>query len=109
MDRIRLFVFSPISVYPVFMKMAEMHLNTLRLAELSGVRKVEKVEERDGPRGKTMLTFKTPVVHTWRDSVLQKVLAIRSRMLKEDVDDIDDNVDELIEAVEAEDAYDDLA
>ncbi|KAK6034444.1 hypothetical protein COOONC_28051 [Cooperia oncophora] len=99
----------PITVYPVFMKMAEMHINTLRLAELSGARKVERVEERDGPRGKTLVKFKTPVVHSWRDNVLQKVLAHRARMLRDDVDDIDENSQELIEAIEAEDAYDDLA
>ncbi|XGW05311.1 hypothetical protein V3C99_016019 [Haemonchus contortus] len=98
----------PPFVYPVFMKMAEMHLNTLRLAELNGDRKVEKVEERDGPRGKTTLTFKTPVAHTWRDSVLQEVLTLRTWMLNDDLDDIDDKSQELIEAIEAEDAYDDL-
>ncbi|KAK5969580.1 hypothetical protein GCK32_003382 [Trichostrongylus colubriformis] len=99
----------PISVYPVFMKMAEMHLNTLRLAELAGERKVEKVEERDGPHGKTVLTFKTPVVHKWRDSVLEKVLALRARMLSDDLEDMDDKPQEIIDTIEAEDAYDDLA
>ncbi|KHJ80580.1 hypothetical protein OESDEN_19744 [Oesophagostomum dentatum] len=56
-------IFHPISTYPLYVKMATMHLNTLRLAEIAGERnpiRVLEIQRKYNGR-KSIITFKNPV------------------------------------------------
>ncbi|KAK5977922.1 hypothetical protein GCK32_019661 [Trichostrongylus colubriformis] len=81
LDRIycRKEIFYPMATYPLYTMMATMHLNTLRLAEMSGERKVLKIREiqRKYLNRKSKLVLKSPAKHLWRDLVLEEVLSER--------------------------------
>ncbi|KIH68691.1 hypothetical protein ANCDUO_00972 [Ancylostoma duodenale] len=89
-------------------KLATMHINTLRLAEMAGERNVLKVIQiqRKYNRRKSTIVFKSPVPHKWRDDVLDEVLSARVRMLDSHKDcfDSDQLPDEIGEMMMAEKA-----
>ncbi|RCN28686.1 hypothetical protein ANCCAN_25570 [Ancylostoma caninum] len=107
-------IFYPITTYPFYAKMATMHFNTLRLAELAGERRVERVVEvrRKYLSRTSRMTFKTSVHQVWRDDVLDAVLSARMDSLQQDRND--GEMDEtsihtdIAGTMEAEDIYDQL-
>ncbi|KHJ80367.1 hypothetical protein OESDEN_19959 [Oesophagostomum dentatum] len=101
-------IFYPISTYPLYVKMATMHINTLRLAELAGERNViREVEvQRKYNRRKSIVKFKNAVPHKWRDEILQEVLQCRLLLLSGNrCEDILEISDDAREAMEAEEVY----
>ncbi|KAK5976122.1 hypothetical protein GCK32_017319 [Trichostrongylus colubriformis] len=78
LDRIycRKEIFYPIATYPLYAMMATLHINTLRLAEISGERKVLKTREvqRKYLDRKSKQVLKSPAKHLGRDLVLDGVL-----------------------------------
>ncbi|EYC11087.1 hypothetical protein Y032_0052g2208 [Ancylostoma ceylanicum] len=101
-------IFYPVSTYHLYAKLATMHINTLRLAEMAGERNVLRVLQiqRKYNRRKSTIVFKSPVPHKWRDDVLDEVLSARVRMLdaREDCLDSDQLPDEFNEMMMAEEA-----
>ncbi|RCN32297.1 hypothetical protein ANCCAN_21906, partial [Ancylostoma caninum] len=107
-------IFYPITTYPFYAKMATMHFNTLRLSELAGERKVERVIEvkRKYLSRTSRMTFKTSVHQVWRDDVLDAVLRWSMESLQRDrnagqMDETSIRGD-VAGAMEAEDIYDQL-
>ncbi|KHJ99681.1 hypothetical protein OESDEN_00335 [Oesophagostomum dentatum] len=82
----------PISTYPMYVKLATMHLNTLRLAEIAGERREVRVLEiqRKYYRRKSRISFKNPVPHIWRDEILEEVMHSRRLMLDSNTVESDD-------------------
>ncbi|KHJ94946.1 hypothetical protein OESDEN_05120 [Oesophagostomum dentatum] len=101
-----------LSTYKFYIKMASLHFNTLRLAELSGERRCEKVKNinRKYLARISELVFKIPVHHKRRDNVLEEVLDIRRKHFLEkqtnrEAEEIDD---ETAAIMAVEEAFDQL-
>ncbi|KHJ83347.1 hypothetical protein OESDEN_16956 [Oesophagostomum dentatum] len=116
LDRIycRKEIYYPISTYPFYAKMATMHFNTLRLAEIAGERKPEReitIKRKYLSRSSKMV-FKTPVVQHWRTEVFEEVLKIRRNMLQKGTEEqpYHDELEESTAAIiSAEDAFDSIS
>ncbi|EYC36955.1 hypothetical protein Y032_0841g2631 [Ancylostoma ceylanicum] len=95
-------IFYPLFTYKLYAMLSTMHFNTLRVAELAGERRVERVVEvqRKYFTRTSRVVFKTPVEHVWRQEIMQAVLDARKEHLEapsaEDVDALD--VQEMVEA-----------
>ncbi|RCN41400.1 hypothetical protein ANCCAN_12667, partial [Ancylostoma caninum] len=92
-------IFYPLFTYKLYEMLSTMHFNTLRLAELAGERRVERVVEvqRKNFTRTSRVAFKTPVEHIWRDQITQAILDARRKHHEEPLaDDVD--IQEMIEA-----------
>ncbi|KHJ95650.1 hypothetical protein OESDEN_04404 [Oesophagostomum dentatum] len=89
-------IFYPVSTYHLYAKLATMHLNTLRLAEMAGERNVvRRVEvQRKYNRWKSTINFKNPVAHKWRDDILDEVFSFRLLFLNSGANDEDARISE---------------
>ncbi|EYC13492.1 hypothetical protein Y032_0043g745 [Ancylostoma ceylanicum] len=65
-----------------------MHYNALRLAEITGERREERVLEvqKKYLQRKSLLVFKTPIEHVWREEIIQKVLMTRLQFWEQSID-----------------------
>ncbi|KIH44835.1 hypothetical protein ANCDUO_25133 [Ancylostoma duodenale] len=96
-------IFYPLFTYKLYAMLSTMHFNTLRLAELAGERRVERVVEvqRKYFTRTSRVVFKTPVEHVWRQEIVQAVLDARKEHLEVPLaDDVD-----VQEMADAEAAY----
>ncbi|EYC29786.1 hypothetical protein Y032_0005g2264 [Ancylostoma ceylanicum] len=95
-------IFYPLFTYKLYAMLATMHFNTLRLAEMAGERRVQRVIEvrRKYFRRTSRMIFKAPVEHVWRDQISHAVL--EARRVHHDEGNIPDEVQEMIDA---EDVY----
>ncbi|KHJ90127.1 hypothetical protein OESDEN_10033 [Oesophagostomum dentatum] len=101
-------IFYPVSTYHLYAKLATMHLNTLRLAEMAGERNVIRTVEvqRKYNRRKSTIYFKNPVAHKWRDDILDEVFSSRLLFLNSGANDEDVQISEDIqEMMDAEEIY----
>ncbi|RCN24966.1 hypothetical protein ANCCAN_29324, partial [Ancylostoma caninum] len=92
-------IFYPLFTYKLYAMLSTMHFNTLRLAELAGERRVERVVEvqRKYFTRTSRVVFKTPVEHVWRHEIVQAVLDARKEHLEAPLaDDVD--VQEMVDA-----------
>ncbi|RCN34491.1 hypothetical protein ANCCAN_19668 [Ancylostoma caninum] len=92
-------IFYPLFTYKLYEMLSTMHFNTLRLAELAGERRVERVVEvqRKYFTRTSRVAFKTPVEHIWQDQITQAILDARRKHHEEPLaDDVD--IQEMIEA-----------
>ncbi|KHJ76329.1 hypothetical protein OESDEN_24051, partial [Oesophagostomum dentatum] len=112
LDRIycRKEIYYPKSTYPFYAKMATMHFNTLRLAEMAGERVTDReiwVQRKHLTR-RSRMVFKSPVHPRWRDEVLEEVLNIRKNILQAGADtERSESIEaSTIEVMNAEDAFD---
>ncbi|EYC45386.1 hypothetical protein Y032_0430g1306 [Ancylostoma ceylanicum] len=97
-------IFYPLFTYKLYAMLATMHLNTLRLAEMAGERRVQRVIEvrRKYFRRTSRMVFKAPVEHIWRDQISQAVLEARREHHEDPEGAIPDKVQEMMDA---EDVY----
>ncbi|KAL6724306.1 hypothetical protein Aduo_019205 [Ancylostoma duodenale] len=98
-----------------------MHYNAFRIAEITGKRRQERVLEvqrkvqRKYLQRKSLLEFKTPVEHVWREEMIQEVLMTRLQFWEESIDgdEVDKQAPETAEVEQDEvelysDTYHDL-
>ncbi|RCN45593.1 hypothetical protein ANCCAN_08428 [Ancylostoma caninum] len=81
----------PLFTYKLYTMLSTMHFNTLRLAEMAGERRVQRVidVQRKYFRRTTRMVFKTPVEHLWRDQIAQAVLDARREHHELSPEDVD--------------------
>ncbi|KIH60028.1 hypothetical protein ANCDUO_09729 [Ancylostoma duodenale] len=82
---------NPLFTYKLYTMLSTMHFNTLRLAEMAGERRVQRVIEvqRKYFRRTSRMVFKTPVEHLWRDQIAQAVLDARREHHELPPEDVD--------------------
>ncbi|KHJ99008.1 hypothetical protein OESDEN_00998 [Oesophagostomum dentatum] len=101
-------IFYPVSTYHLYAKLATMHLNTLRLAEMAGEKNVVRTVEvqRKYNRRKSTINFKNPVAHKWRDDILDEAFSSRLLFLNSGANDEDVRISEdTQEMMDAEEIY----
>ncbi|EYC05720.1 hypothetical protein Y032_0080g1330 [Ancylostoma ceylanicum] len=102
-------IFYPLFTYKLYAMLSTMHFNTLRLAEMAGERRVQRVIEvrRKFFSRASRMVFKAPVPHLWRDQIAQAVLDARRRHHEDPAAEVNLQDDELNvqEMIDAEDAF----
>ncbi|RCN24707.1 hypothetical protein ANCCAN_29591 [Ancylostoma caninum] len=107
-------IFYPLFTYKLYTMLSTMHFNTLRLAEMAGERRVQRVidVQRKYFRRTTRMAFKTPVEHLWRDQIAQAVLDARREHHELPPEDVDlqgmIDAEAAFEEAEPEDVFEDM-